>query len=176
MSRVPIWLSTKHIEDDKHPRGRRLCTAYLGTSLLMKLPLRRPRRRARVASRGSKAWPYSFPGCSGESGLLLLIPSDDSTLSSSFDEERNESNPGSSAVRSELIANRPRAAKVPSSDESLCLRSPLFGERSRDPCLALKVIRYLMSARAGLTSSSVMQASGLRFASGCGSDVFRPER
>lgn len=42
-------------------------------------------------------------------------------------------------------------------------------------CRAMKDSRYRCRARAGLISSSVRQASGPKFASGCGSDVFRAE-
>jgi hypothetical protein len=43
-------------------------------------------------------------------------------------------------------------------------------------CWDMNDMRYRSRARAGLTSSSVMQASGLTFASGCGSVVFRAGR
>jgi len=48
-------------------------------------------------------------------------------------------------------------------------------DRLSSSCCAMNDMRYLNRARDGLTSSSVRQASGLRFASGCGSDVFRPD-
>ena len=141
----------------------------------MKLLRRLPCRGSRAASRGSAlGGSNAAPRCTGESGSLLLMPSLDSTASPSLD-GRKASSPGISAARIELMASRPKAESVPSSGES-GLRSSKVDARLLASCWAMKDIRYLRRARAGFTSSSVMQASGLRFASGCGSDVFRPVR
>lgn len=114
-------LETPHKSRPEIPFSWRLRPAYLCTSLLINLRFRRSSLGSRTASRGSAVgWSNSFACCSGESGSLLLIPSDDSELSASLD-ERNASRPGNSAARRELRASRPKAERAPSSDAPDCM-------------------------------------------------------